>query len=85
LVLENLGSEPNKAMKFFRWVEENLYAYHYHDMNTYNVMVDILDYNVMVDILDRAYGINRYVNIRSKDRAMMVKIFRKDLFDATVF
>jgi hypothetical protein len=68
LVLENLGSEPNKAMKFFRWVEENLYAYHYHDMNTYNAMVNILD---------MTYEINRYMKIRSKDRVMMVKILKR--------
>ncbi|KAI3784969.1 hypothetical protein L1987_44077 [Smallanthus sonchifolius] len=39
-VLENLGTEPNKAVIFFRWVEESgLYK---HDEKTYNAIARVL-------------------------------------------
>ncbi|KAL6961083.1 hypothetical protein U1Q18_038846 [Sarracenia purpurea var. burkii] len=40
MVLENIGTEPNKALIFFRWIQEsNLFE---HDECTYNAMVRVL-------------------------------------------
>ncbi|KAA8530505.1 hypothetical protein F0562_005214 [Nyssa sinensis] len=40
MVLENLGMEPNKALIFFRWIEESHLCE--HDERTYNAMVRVL-------------------------------------------
>uniref|UniRef100_A0A5B7A036 Pentacotripeptide-repeat region of PRORP domain-containing protein n=1 Tax=Davidia involucrata TaxID=16924 RepID=A0A5B7A036_DAVIN len=40
LVLENLGTEPNKALIFFRWIDESHLCE--YDERTYNAMVRVL-------------------------------------------
>ncbi|KAA8547852.1 hypothetical protein F0562_004281 [Nyssa sinensis] len=40
LVLENLGTQPNKALIFFRWIEESHLCE--HDERTYNAMARVL-------------------------------------------
>jgi hypothetical protein len=47
LVLENLGSEPNKALIFFRWVEES--GVFKHDGCTYNAMARVLGREDSID------------------------------------
>ncbi|KAI5431809.1 hypothetical protein KIW84_035825 [Lathyrus oleraceus] len=47
LVLESLGSEPNKVLIFFRWVEES--GLFKHDECTYNAMVRVLGREDTID------------------------------------
>jgi hypothetical protein len=66
LVLENLGSEPKKAMIFFRLIEESQFFYH-----------DICTYNAMVDILVREYSINWSRKLHYEEQNMMAMILER--------
>ncbi|CAL5191299.1 unnamed protein product [Lathyrus oleraceus] len=72
LVLESLGSEPNKVLIFFRWVEES--GLFKHDECTYNAMVRVLGRE---DTIDRFWKV--VAEMRSAGFEMEVETFVKVL------
>jgi pentatricopeptide repeat protein len=72
LVLENLGSEPNKALIFFRWVEES--GVFKHDGCTYNAMARVLGREDSIDRFWKLVG-----DMRSAGFEMEVETFAKVL------
>ncbi|CAJ2669236.1 unnamed protein product [Trifolium pratense] len=72
LVLENLGSEPNKALIFFRWVEES--GVFKHDGCTYNAMARVLGREDSIDRFWKLVG-----DMRSAGFEMEVETFVKVL------
>ncbi|XP_050920048.1 pentatricopeptide repeat-containing protein At5g15980, mitochondrial [Lathyrus oleraceus] len=72
LVLESLGSEPNKVLIFFRWVEES--GLFKHDECTYNAMVRVLGRE---DTIDRFWKV--VAEMRSAGFEMEVETFVKAL------
>lgn len=72
LVLESLGSEPSKALIFFRWVEES--GMFKHDGCTYNAMARVLGREDSIDRFWKLVG-----DMRSAGCEMEVETFVKVL------
>lgn len=72
LVLESLGSEPSKALIFFRWVEES--GMFKHDGCTYNAMARVLGREDSIDRFWKLVG-----DTRSAGCEMEVETFVKVL------
>ncbi|KAI4352317.1 hypothetical protein L6164_006581 [Bauhinia variegata] len=72
LVLENFGTEPGKALIFFRWLEES--GQFKHDESTYNAMARVLGRE---DTIDRFWKVAD--EMRSKGYEMEVETFVKVL------
>ncbi|CAJ2668862.1 unnamed protein product [Trifolium pratense] len=62
LVLFNLGSEPNKALIFFRWIEETGLFKH-----------DVCTSNAMTRVLERKNSIDQYWELFLKDDGAMLE------------
>ncbi|KAI4346769.1 hypothetical protein L6164_007637 [Bauhinia variegata] len=67
-VLENLGAEPDKALIFFRWLEES--GQFKHDESTYNAMARVLGRE---DTIDRFWKI--VDEMRSRGYEMVVETY----------
>ncbi|XP_004491765.1 pentatricopeptide repeat-containing protein At3g02490, mitochondrial-like [Cicer arietinum] len=72
MVLESLGSEPNKALIFFRWVEES--EVFKHDGCTYNAMARVLGREDSIDRFWKLVG-----DMRNAGFEMEVETFVKVL------
>lgn len=72
MVLENLGTEPMKALIFFRWLEEN--GLFKHDQHTYNAITQVLGRE---DCIDRFWKV--VDEMKSNGYEMEVEVYAKVL------
>ncbi|XP_015880448.2 pentatricopeptide repeat-containing protein At3g02490, mitochondrial [Ziziphus jujuba] len=72
LVLDSLGTEPTKALIFFRWLDEN--GLFRHDQQTYNAVAQVLGRE---DCIDRFWKV--VDEMRSKGYDMEVEVYAKVL------
>ncbi|KAL4581909.1 hypothetical protein LXL04_006443 [Taraxacum kok-saghyz] len=90
MVLENLGSDPNKAVIFFRWIQESgLYK---HDETTYNAIAkelareDYIDkfWRVIDEMRTSGYDMNKSTYIQILNKFVRKKML-KDAVDLYEF